>query len=884
MTTALDPQLAQLPAFGSRRPDEAWLGEQLCRSCASLAAAHKGTLTSSGDGNAVDVHQNEQQLQLTISDLLLQCVDAAAKLLQDSAPASRAPAQQAGSSSKSSAQLLPGASLLEAVCSTAGRLQNPDLELAPVILKVLQLVGALPHISQPKSMPAALNSVAAGAAAAGDLEKLQTFLQQAADVGLSSGARGAMLAAAVGTAAQAAVSPGGLNGKQLDVLLELWPQLVTEDSCISIGSATAAALVMLMSQTPSVGQQLLTGELPVVMLQELLQAALTNKSDAALLELLQHCSNQKQLPQLPVDLLSSIAAAPLPAFPEAVQARQQVVGQLLQQGRVPSATASAALLRDVQQARGSSMQEQWQQLLGWLCAECRSCPAPAAASALLYQLLVSTQHQQASPDWSWQLYELLLSCQEGWEGEHQGLPAAAADALIWQQGQLSRAGDGRVLQVWKHYSSSGDMIQLQPTSQQQVVTGLVKAGNHYQALALVQQVPQQLGTLVGGWREQQQQEGVGGQAGPELLEAAMQLAVKEGTAAAATAADTLVKLAREQQGGKLGLVDGLAADVLQHLCIHGKVAAAADLLPHCATADSVVQLFTAAAKQQEEEQQSIVDVISVKQQLLWAAFGQLLNARNAGAVGLLWQVLHGSKAEGAFTVGCLGRNQQLQLVELCCSISKGISAAPCFTPKQLAEDALDCAIQAEAAARLISAMAKGREELQPCRAAVVLGLVMEDQLIAAGGSSSSSSSGSKHGWDEIADVPRSSAAEMKECLDSVNIIARLCYGQLRSDIRSRGGDIAEVEEAVDWVAQLTPEGAAAALFATQYSSQQDGSSVSLLAAGVLGLSLYHAARKGDTLSAASGWTAKPSLDSLVLDLALVAAAGAGQWEEGKQLD
>jgi hypothetical protein len=96
---------------------------------------------------------------------------------------------------------------------------------------------------------------------------------------------------------------------------------------------------------------------------------------------------------------------------------------------------------------------------------------------------------------------------------------------------------------------------------------------------------------------------------------------------------------------------------------------------------------------------------------------------------------------------------------------------------------------------------------------------------------------------------------------------------------------AEVEYLRDavsvWVDRLSHEAAAAALFSTWYWSQPaaaaarpagTSTAITLPAAssvGALGLQLYHAARVG-----------KPSLGSLLLDLALLAAAAAGDWDEG----
>jgi hypothetical protein len=190
-------------------------------------------------------------------------------------------------------------------------------------------------------------------------------------------------------------------------------------------------------------------------------------------------------------------------------------------------------------------------------------------------------------------------------------------------------------------------------------------------------------------------------------------------------------------------------------------------------------------------------------------------------------------------------------------------------------------LSAQSAAEWMSALARDHEELQPCRAAVLLGVVGEDQLMGAGGSNS----GARRSGD--GSITGNVAAEAVADIDgSLKLMAQLCLAQLGDTLSST--DVLEVQAAVDWVGRLsphtlTPEAAAAVLFAVWYlqQQQQQGTpAISPVAAGVIGLALYHAARKGSTLSVSAGWTAKPSLDSLVLDLALAAAVRAGQWEEG----
>jgi hypothetical protein len=591
------------------------------------------------------------------------------------------------------------------------------------------------------------------------------------------------------------------------------------------------------------------------------------------------------------------------------------VEQLLQQGHALPAAAAVALLQDSQTQEGRVSRQQWQQLLEWLSALCRSAP-PAAASPFLFWLLIISsnkqpEQQQLSPDQSWQLYELLLSCQEEWGPEQQGIPAAAADGLIQQQRVDHGGGAKRLIQVWDHFSKAAAategtvcFLQLQPATQEKVLTGLVTTGDDQHAVSLVQVVPQLLPTLAAAWQQVSRRVDVG------LLEAALRLASLEGRQEAARAAEGLLGLAREQQAGEEVLRTELPDQLLQVLCEYGKVVTAAGLLSRClGSSPAVVSFFRAAAKQPMEEQIRALAGIGVgmgrnktlenkqqQQQQLLGSLDQLLELENAAAVGLFWEVLVVKTKQSDIKCGvrlaALSILQLQQVVALCCS-SRPSPAAPSFTARELATEAMQCSLvlSGDSVARLITAVVKDHEELQPCRAAVLLGVVREEQLMGAGGSSSSGGNGGSGGsrrspgeGDMVGEVNAAGLA------GTLALISQLCLSQLGN--ASSSNEVEEVEDATDWVARyspelLSPEAAAAALFAVWYGQQQQQQEegfpaiFSPLAAGVMGLSLYHAARKGSTLSAAAGWTAKPSLDSVVLDLAPAAAVGAEQWEEGK---
>jgi hypothetical protein len=717
-----------------------------------------------------------------------------------------------------------------------------------------------------------------------------------------------MLAASLGAAGRAAAA-GGQNEEQLHLLIELWPEFISQASqedAECLGREPAAALVMMLSQAPDLAQHLLTPKVPVAVISELLEAAAESKVKGALLQILQHCIKQQLLHQISLNLLSLVSAARLPATAGAAQARQQVLAQLLQQGCTPCTASAAALLHDLTQGGSSpssaaKQQEQWQQLLAWLSSECRSAPVAAAAAGLIHQLLaLSQQQQQLSADQSWQLYQLLLSCQEGWEGqEQQALPAAAADALIQQQGQVPGGeSTARVLQVWQHFAgrTGAAITELQSSSQQQVVCALVSSGAHDQALDLVQQVPQQLGTLVEGWK-QQQQEQQQEQVRDELLSKALQLAVQVGSLDAAVAAELLLDLIQQQQHvqqSSFGVLQAEVAEaVLQLLCQHGRVVpAGAWLLPVCKSPSAAATFFSAAVKQPDAGQQEALKelrgggVSMLPKELMMGGLDLLLESKDAVAVALIWEALQASHQGSGCLLATLTSIQQQQLVKLCCSGSYPASAAPSFVPQQLAKGCMMCGtLPAESTARFITAIVRDREELQPCRAAVMLTLVQEQQLVEAAANISTSSSSRGRQVSHAGAQVVTSQASAADCTEALRLVAEMCIVQLGGS--SSSNDVAEVEEAVDWVGTLSPDilsppAAGAALFAVWYGQQeQEKALISPVAAGVLGLSLYHAARKGSTLSATAGWTAKPSLDSLVLDLALAAAEGAEQWDEGK---
>jgi hypothetical protein len=204
----------------------------------------------------------------------------------------------------------------------------------------------------------------------------------------------------------------------------------------------------------------------------------------------------------------------------------------------------------------------------------------------------------------------------------------------------------------------------------------------------------------------------------------------------------------------------------------------------------------------------------------------------------------------------------VQLVQLLIAQSKLASAlrlVSCMLEKSLAT-----VVTPAMTVSLVNALTQQRYDLQPAAAAVAFGVVSAEDVTAAGADSISSGS----------------AANTADAVRVSRLIAQLCYMQLPQQ-SSTTADGEELKDAVSvWVDKLSHEAAAAALFSTWYWSQpaaaaggaQTVQAPQLPAAssvGVLGLSLYAAARAG-----------KPSLSSLLLDLALMTAADARDWDRG----
>jgi hypothetical protein len=372
-------------------------------------------------------------------------------------------------------------------------------------------------------------------------------------------------------------------------------------------------------------------------------------------------------------------------------------------------------------------------------------------------LLASASKQTANQ--TWQLYQLLQSCQEAgsWPAAQQGLPAAVTSAVIEQQSYAAASSD-RLLQLWDKQQQTEAGQKLTPAASTAVMSALVAFEQHAAALQMVaQQDVVLLVPLTELWQQQLPSTDVLVQALQQLCADSSQLG-----SAAADVAEQLVTLLEQQQA----LQQAVRAQP--------------------ATAVQLVQLLS--------EQRKLVAALSL--------------------------------------VSCLLDQASSTVVTPAMTVS------------------------------LVNALAQQQFELQPAAAAVAVGLVSAEELTAAGADS----------------ISTDSTAISTDSIRASQIIAQLCYMQLPLQ------GVADVEELSDtvsvWVDKLSHAAAAAALFSTWYWSQTTNATGGVATAqtlqlpaassiGVLGLSLYAAAPAG-----------KPTLSSLLLDLALNAAADARDWDRG----
>jgi hypothetical protein len=874
VAAATNSAVNRLTAFGGRRPDEAWLAQQLQELTAGAAAALKaGKL--------------EDTVAAVLLQRLLALVLAAEHLVQK---------KKAEAAADAAASCKPAGWRL--VCSQCTLLQSAynTEAVPPAVAQQLQFLTARvirvlvqqdTSLPMPAALPGMLRAAANAAAACGDVSVYRTAVQHAQQLQLSSADLAAVRSAAV-TGAAAAAAAQTMDRGSTDALRQLWPSVLPSASSEQTSTellpkdAAAAVVAAVAVSTPVADLVLGSAALPSVLLVQLLQAAVDSKQTKAAQQLLAHAEQHQLLQQLPPTLL--LAAVRQSSSTDAtarIGYAQQAVELLLQQGQVPDAAAAVSLLPGT-----AAAEDQWQQLVAWLQQQCSTAPAPAAYRLLCDMLLASASKQTA--DQTWQLCRLLQSCQEAdsWPAAQQGLPAVVTSALIQQQAAAAASSDSsrRVLHLWDTQQQAAAGQKLTTSALAAVMSALVASKQHAAALQLVaQQDAALMVPLAAMWRQQVPSTDV-------LVQALQQLCADSsrlGSAAAANVAEQLLTLLEQHQALQQAVQaqPATAVQLVQLLSEQSKLAGALRLVSCMletalvdadAVAPAVAALVKAAAGAQHGDlQQQVVDLLlqqpaDVEQQqaVLLAGLDQLLASKQAAAVGLLLHVLLSSTKEQQQLPLLLEPVQLEQLVVLCCSAASSSTSSSVFglpRPLQLAEQCIESSSTSPAiTVSLVNALAQKHPELQPAAAAVAFGQVSAEDVTAAGADSISSGS----------------AAVSANAVQASQLIAQLCYMQLSQ----HGSTIADVEElsgaVSSWVDKLSHEAAAAALFSTWYWSQPTATAgsagtapaIQLPAAssiGVLGLSLYAAARDG-----------KPSLSSLLLDLALTAAADARDWDRG----
>ena len=248
----------------------------------------------------------------------------------------------------------------------------------------------------------------------------------------------------------------------------------------------------------------------------------------------------------------------------------------------------------------------------------------------------------------------------------------------------------------------------------------------------------------------------------------------------------------------------------------------------------------------------------------------------------------------------------------------------------------------DAAVRLMNTLANDQPELQPATMAHLFGLLQEGTTCLGNIGAAPSRQELQTATDAApaapaepgapaagpaAPAPAAAAGNSKGCLEEGVIatrsflLAQLCYRQLRKAASEEDGIAAgagavssSIAGSLGWVAELSKDTASAALFASWFWSRSAaadaGPAAAFLAVGISesGLPGGNAAEAGFSSAEAPGFAAaalqlpipdaaavgvlclelyhtsrqgKPSLESLLLDLALLSAAAAGEWNEGK---
>jgi hypothetical protein len=780
------------------------------------------------------------------------------------------------------ASLQAGAQLLDAVCSllASSNSQGP-LSFAgvqqPAMEGVLTLVQQHPELPRLQNLQTAVCAAVCAEVTAGSGSILKAAELVAASGQQLSKAQLYWAAVEGAAAAMGQQQAAAANTRtEPELLLLYWSTAVLSAADAPPSSSAASVVVAAMAADAASGgdltQQLLAEQqpLPTAVLGALLQAAESTDARSAVLPLLlSHALQTKRVQLLPADLVpqllqSALAATVAPAAVLSFADCMQLLDLTLQQDRAAAVCAETAQL--LLEAASSSTANRQQ-----LKALIQQHSGSPAVNVLLCSMLLAACKRGVT-EHSWQLFRLLQQCSQPSQQQLQ----ACSDLIVQQRsvtaGECTATAADRIVSVWQHCcaaagSSSAAILQLNLTAQQAVASALIASGQSEQALQLAQDIPALLPYLASLWQQQQVQREE--RLETEVLLQALQMCTAAGSQQAAEAADTLTGLLLQQDASGTWQDGDLPVQMMQLLCTHGKAATVLQLLPAClagagsgsAAATAIAAAAGAVAKSGDTQQQAeLLQLLATgaTQGAVQDALSQALGQPAPAAVGLLLGALRDSSPEQGLGQ-LLTPNQLQQLSALVCSRAerKGSSSSSLETLPTLRQLVADCLsahqLPGGVAAWLLNALCRQHAELQPTAAAGHLG------------EGASPAHSSTEGQGLAADIKGDTAA-VKQL---VQLVAGLCYSQTSgssSSLLNNDFDALEASSA-EWASALSSEAAAAALFAAWVSHRSQGSGP---AVPLLCLELYQ--------------RAKPTGDSLVFDLGLLAAAAAAQhtsnWDRG----
>jgi hypothetical protein len=252
---------------------------------------------------------------------------------------------------------------------------------------------------------------------------------------------------------------------------------------------------------------------------------------------------------------------------------------------------------------------------------------------------------------------------------------------------------------------------------------------------------------------------------------------------------------------------------------------------------------------------------------------QLVQQKDEAATALLVNCLLTSCTDGLLQPEQLlheMNNEQLDLLVQCfCSSGSSIALAEQLLQLWMQHRASH--VPRAAALAYVTACGLHGADLLPEHAAVVLGLMQQQQQqqpAAAAGRTVAPAAGTTTADDDRQDMATPLHVQQQNIKARTQLVARCCQQLCQSVDES--ASLTDPALEVGWIQQLNSPAAAVALFSCclwSGSARADGPS--------LLLELYHRTRQ------APG-AAKPSLESLVLDLGLIAAGRAGDWRECEQ--